>query len=164
MARCIKESDLLTVDRDHICTDVLSDTAGFAVSHMSISDRVEQGCLAVINMSHDADDRRTSDHLILILLSFREEFTDDVFLLFLLSDDIIFHRDLRCLLKRKLMIYCDHHALHKEILHESCRLHFHSLGQLTNSQFLRDLDLGYDFLFLRSFILRLILLKSLRDT
>ena len=65
MTRCVEECDLLPVDRDHVSTDMLRDTARLAVGHMCISDRVEKRCLAVVNMTHDTDDRRTSDHIIL---------------------------------------------------------------------------------------------------
>ena len=163
VTRCVKEGDLLTVDSDHICANVLRDAAGFTISHMGVPDCVEQRGLAVVDMSHDADDRRTGDHLVLILLGFSEKLADDVFLLLLLRDDLILHRDFCSFLKRKLMIHRDHHALHEKILHKGCRLHLHSLSQLTDRELLRDLDLRHDFLFLRSFIFRLILLKSLRD-
>ena len=59
MSRCIQECDVLTVDRNNRCTDMLCDTACLFVCHTGGADRIQQGCLTMIDMTHDADNRRT---------------------------------------------------------------------------------------------------------
>src|ERR1700722_8488044 len=61
----IEENDLapegggfLVGDADLVCTDVLSDTSGFALGHAGQADSVEQGGFAVINVAHDCDHGR----------------------------------------------------------------------------------------------------------
>ena len=46
-----------------------------------------------------------------------EEFFDNVYLLFRFCDDIIFQSNLLSFLKIDLMVYGNHHTLHKELLH-----------------------------------------------
>ena len=163
MTRCVEECDLLPVDRDHVSADMLRDTARLAVGHMCIPDRVKEGCLAVVNVTHDTDNRRTSDHIILRLFALCKKVADDVFLLLLLRDDVIVHGDLFSLIVSQLVVQRDHFSLHKEVFDKSCRLHLHCLREFADCQLLGDLDLGNDFLLLGLFISRLSMLKSLRD-
>ena len=46
-------------DRHLVGADVLRDSAGFAPGHVGGADRVEQAGLAVIDVAHDGDHRRT---------------------------------------------------------------------------------------------------------
>ena len=46
-------------ERDVIRADVLRDSAGFARDDVRLADVVEQRRLAVIDVTHDGDDRRT---------------------------------------------------------------------------------------------------------
>ena len=56
----IDEGDRLTVRcGDLISADVLRNAAGFARHNMGFADRIEQGGRAVIDVTHDRDDRRT---------------------------------------------------------------------------------------------------------
>ena len=44
---------------DLVGTDVLGDAAGFTADHIGLADRIEQLGLAVVDVAHDRDDRRT---------------------------------------------------------------------------------------------------------
>ena len=67
MSRGIKERNLLFVDRNGICTDMLGNTASLAVCNMRVSDTVKKGCFTMIDVSHNADYRRTRNHVFFIL-------------------------------------------------------------------------------------------------
>ena len=72
MTRCIKESDLLAVNGNNVCTDVLCNTACFLIDHMGIPDGIQKRCLTMVNMAHDTDNRRTWNKcLFRILLLFQ---------------------------------------------------------------------------------------------
>ena len=60
MARRVEEGDLLAGLQLHLIgADMLGDAAGFARHHVGLAQRVEQRGLAVIDMAHDGDHRRT---------------------------------------------------------------------------------------------------------
>ena len=59
MAGRIEERDLPLRNLDVIRTDVLRDAAGFAARDARFADVVEQRRLAVVDVTHDRDDRRT---------------------------------------------------------------------------------------------------------
>ena len=61
MARGIEEGDGLVVYLDGIRANVLGNVAGLARCDLCVTDIVEKGGLAVIDMAHDDDDRRTGD-------------------------------------------------------------------------------------------------------
>ena len=59
MARRIDKGDLLAAPQgDAIGADMLGDAAGFATGDIGLAQRVEQRCLAVVDMAHDRDHRR----------------------------------------------------------------------------------------------------------
>ena len=45
---------------DVVRADVLRDAARFAAGHVGLADGVEQRGLAVVDVTHDGDDRRTA--------------------------------------------------------------------------------------------------------
>ena len=49
---------------DLIGADMLGDAAGLAGHHIGVTDRVEQRCLAVIDMAHDGDDGGTGNQML----------------------------------------------------------------------------------------------------
>ena len=55
----VDEGDLATVDVHDRCTDVLGDAARFTCGNASMANRVEQRGLAVVDVTHDGNDRRT---------------------------------------------------------------------------------------------------------
>ena len=58
VARRVEERQLSPVDVRLVRADVLSDPAGLGVDHGRGADRVEQRCLAVVDVAHDRHDRR----------------------------------------------------------------------------------------------------------
>ena len=59
MSGCIEEGDLATLRFNRVRTNMLCNTACFAVGHLGSADIVEQRCLTVIYMPHDGDNRRS---------------------------------------------------------------------------------------------------------
>ena len=58
MAGRVEKHDVPAVDRDVVRADVLGDAAGLALGDSSFADGVEQTGLAVVDVTHDRDDRR----------------------------------------------------------------------------------------------------------
>ena len=50
---------------DLVGADVLGDATGLAGGDLGLADRVQQRCLAVVDVAHDRHDRCTLDELIL---------------------------------------------------------------------------------------------------
>ena len=61
VARRVEEDDVAVVDRHLVGADVLRDAAGFALGDVRLADRVEQRGLAVVDVTHDRDDRGARD-------------------------------------------------------------------------------------------------------
>ena len=75
MAGRIDEGDLLAVlEPDLIGTDMLGDAAGFAGHHIALAHRVQQRGLAMVDMAHDGDHRRTRHHVGVIVLGAGQAF------------------------------------------------------------------------------------------
>ena len=66
MTRSIQERDLLSIDGHHRCTDMLGNTTGLAVCHTCGTDRVQQGCFTMIDMTHNTDNRWTWNQILRI--------------------------------------------------------------------------------------------------
>ena len=65
MARRIEEGDGAAVDHHAVRADVLRNAAGLARNDVRAADAVEQGGLAVVDVTHDDDDRRAGDEFVL---------------------------------------------------------------------------------------------------
>ena len=61
VTRGVEEGDDAFLGFDVIRADVLGDAAGFAAGHPGAPDGVEQRGFAVVDVTHDGDDRRTGD-------------------------------------------------------------------------------------------------------
>ena len=118
----------------------------------------------MVNMAHNADYRRSWNHIRLVLFIFFQKFTDHIHLFFRLCDDIVVQSDLLSLFKVDLMVYRYHDALHKQLLHDHGRLHLHCFRQLADRQLLRKGDFLYFRFLLFLFRLRSRFLKSLRKS
>ncbi len=62
MTRRIEESDGFAVPGDLVGTDVLGDTTGLARRDVRLTDFVQQQGLAVVDVAHHGNDRRTRRH------------------------------------------------------------------------------------------------------
>ena len=66
VSRCIEEGNLPAVAEDHIVgSDVLCDTSGLSCDYIGLADVVEQGSLAMVNVSHHGDNRRPCHEIFL---------------------------------------------------------------------------------------------------
>ncbi len=86
MTRRIQERDRLTVDLDAVCTDVLRDAARLACGNVRLTDAVQQGGLAVVNVTHDNDNRASRLQIFFLVLALVEQLllnADKDFLLYL---------------------------------------------------------------------------------
>ena len=111
MSRRIEECDLLSVDLYHVRTDVLSDTACLFCSYIGLADCIQKGGFTMIDMTHNAYNRRTGYHVLLILFFLFQKFLDDVNLDLFLTEYVKLHRDLFCLLVIYFLIDGDNLAL-----------------------------------------------------
>ena len=111
MTRCIEECDLLSVDLYHVRTDVLGDTACLFCSYIGLADCIQKGGFTMIDMAHNAYNRRTGYHVLLILFFLFQKFLDDVNLDLFLTEYVKLHRDLFCLLVIYFLIDGDNLAL-----------------------------------------------------
>ena len=68
VARGVEEGDLLAADLHGIGADVLGDAARLARGDAGLADVVQQRGLAVVDMAHDGDDRRTGEEILLGIL------------------------------------------------------------------------------------------------
>ena len=118
----------------------------------------------MVNVTHDADYRRSWNHIVLILFILFEEFCDHVYFFLFLGNDIKAKCDLLCLVKVDLLVYGYHDAFHEKFLNDHRWLHLHSVRKLTDGKLLRNGDL-LDLRFLL-FLLRLWIrfLKRFRDS
>ena len=73
VARRVEEGDQAVVDLDLISTDGLCDAAGLARGNIGLADGVKDTGLAVVNVAHDADDRRTLHQIFGGVLFLREQ-------------------------------------------------------------------------------------------
>jgi hypothetical protein len=73
VARRIEEGNHAFLGFDVVRADVLGDAAGLARRHLGATDVVEQRGLAVVDMAHDRDDRRTGMLLALHFLAVRDQ-------------------------------------------------------------------------------------------
>ena len=111
MSRCIKESDLSAVNLNNRSTDVLGDTACLFCSYIGLADCIQKGGFTMIDMAHNAYNRRTGYHVLLILFFLFQKFLDDVNLDLFLTEYVKLHRDLFCLLVIYFLINGDNLAL-----------------------------------------------------
>ena len=118
----------------------------------------------MVNVTHDADYRRSWNHIVLILFILFEEFCDHVYFFLFLGNDIKAKCNLLCLVKVDLLVYGYHDAFHEKFLNDHRWLHLHSVRKLTDGKLLRNGDL-LDLRFLL-FLLRLWIrfLKRFRDS
>ena len=128
MSRCIQEGNLLSVDGYHISTNMLCDTARFAIGYLSVTDGIQQRCLTMIDMTHNADNRWTCNHIVLCFFLLTKQFLNNIHLDFRLTDAVEFQCNLFCLLIIHVLVYRHHNALHKQFLNDHRSLHFHLVG------------------------------------
>ena len=89
MSGRIQEGNLPAVHINRVSTDRLRDSAGLLLRHSGVADVVQNGGLAVVNMTHDADNRRTGNKALFLVFIFLQKLLNDIDLFFLLAEDII---------------------------------------------------------------------------
>ncbi len=81
----------LVLDVHLVGTDVLGDAAGLVAHDVRLADRVEQAGLAVVDVTHDGDDRRAGDEVLVLALVLAEgeiEGLEQLAVLVLGADDL----------------------------------------------------------------------------
>ncbi|MNZ71314.1 hypothetical protein D3C78_896740 [compost metagenome] len=73
MTRSIQECNFLTVNFNLVSTDMLRNTASFSACYICRTNRIQQRCLTMVNVTHDRNDRRTFQQ-IRFLIHFFEGF------------------------------------------------------------------------------------------
>ena len=133
VARRVDERDRLVMHANLVGTNGLRDAAGLAGRDVRLADRVEQRRLAVVDMPHDGDDRRTRHLLALERLRLDDGFLflrlqvrlerDHVRLVAELNGDGL--REFRI----ESHVHGDHDTTHHEDADDVLGLHVHLLGQ-----------------------------------
>ena len=93
MSRCVKEGNGAAVHLNGVCADMLGDAACLAGGNICMADIVKQRGFAVVNMTHNDNDRCAADKLIgTVLMVVNEAFLNghNNFLLYLTAE---FHCD-----------------------------------------------------------------------
>ena len=144
VARCIEERDHALVGRDRVRADVLRDTASFTRSHLGMADVIEQGGLAVVDVSHDRHDRCTP-YLVAAFLNF---FGQQLLVHLGRIDRLRHVTELFDDERRRVLVdnlVDRHHGAHVEQdLDDFITLDRHCLGQIGNRNTVRNLDLADD--------------------
>ena len=139
MARRVEEDDLLALAVDLISTDVLRDAAGLMRLDMRVADTVEQRRLAVVDMAHDRDDRRTELQRLRVVLDLRNLRRVDLWRqLFARHAEFRSHEGGR--IKVDFLVDRRHDAHHEELLDDFRRRVAHLGREVLDGNRLRQLD------------------------
>ena len=71
----------------------------------------------MVNMTHDTDNRRSLHQILLVLLVLLQELLDHIDLDFLLAEDVIFHRNVFCVLIGDFLVHSNDFSLKEQLLH-----------------------------------------------
>ena len=115
MSGGVKEGYLPALDADRIGSYGLGNAACLLFGDVALSYGIKQRGLAVVDVTHDADYRRTLFHGALILFILFEELCNDVYRLFMLTDDVVVYGDILGFLVADLGVY-RHYLPRKEEL------------------------------------------------
>ena len=118
----------------------------------------------MVNVTHNADNRRSGNHCGFVFLFFFQKFFDNIYFFFRFCNDIVVKCDFLCFFEINLMVYSYHDAFHKELLNNYRRLHLHCFCKLADCHFLRKSDFFYFWFLLFLFWLRSRFLKSFRNS
>ena len=139
VARRIHEGDFLALVADLISPDVLSNAAGFVAGDIGLTDGVEEARLAVVDVAHDGDDRRTG------LEGFRR--VDDFFdfrrvfrRCFLGNGDAEFIGNEGGRIEIQFLVDRRHDAAHEELLHDFADIAAQAFGKVLDDDCFRQFD------------------------
>ena len=113
---------------------------------MGIADRIQQGCLTVIDVTHHAYDRRSGDKLLLRFIVFFQQIGNQILLLFLFAENLIFQSNGFRFLIGELLVYRNHLSFQEKLLDDLGSLDLHLLSQFLDCNRFRKND-GADLLF-----------------
>ena len=125
-------------DGNLISTDRLGDSAMLFTGYIGISDRIQDGRLTVVNVSHYSHNRRTCLE-ILLFIHFRilYKLGNDIHFLFLLTKNIVLHGNILRIFIRKLRVQGYDLPFQEELLNDIRRLLLHLLRKLFNRNHFR---------------------------
>ena len=146
MARGVEEGDRLVVDLDAVCADVLRNAAGLVCGDLGLADRVEQRGLAVVNVTHNDNDRIAGLKLLCLILVLVEQLLLDGNVNFLLDLAAHFLRNDRCGIVVDDLGDGRHDAELDEALDNVRCGALHAGSELADRDLVRDHDLDRDLL------------------
>ena len=147
VSRSIQEGNLLSVNGYRISADMLCDAACLFCDHMRIPDGIQQGGFTMVNMPHNADNRRSCNHRLLCLLFFLQQLLDHIDLHLMLCDAVVIHSDLFRKIVLDLVVHRNHRSLQEQLLHDRRSLHLQKIRKLADGQTVRNCN-GSDLVFL----------------
>ena len=113
----------------------------------------------MVNMTHNTDNGRSGDHILIFFIVFLKELFDHIHLDFLFAEDVIFHGNVFCLFIRDLLVHGYHFTFQEKLLDDGGRLYLHLICQILNGNGFRQYD-DLDCLFNNFFLLLLRLYES----
>ncbi len=138
----VKERDfLVALDRNLIGADMLGDAAGLAGNDVSLTNGVEKGRLAVIDVAHDGHDGRTGKAVAFRIVDAKHALFD-IRLGNALDRMAEFARDEFCRVGVDGLGCGHHHAKLHEFFDNLAHAFGHAVGKLLNGDGLRDRDLA----------------------
>ena len=94
---------------------------------MSITDLVKKRGFTVVNVSHNADYRRTFLHFLFVFFVFFQKFFDHIDYFFFFTEHIEFQSDFFSCLVINFLVDCYNLALHEEFLNDYGWLDLHCI-------------------------------------
>ena len=140
VTRGVEEGDGLVADLHGVSADVLGDAACFAGCDLCMADIVKKRGLAVVDVTHDDDDRGTGDQLVCCVLVVVKElfFNRDDDLALNLAAEL--HGDKLCGVVVDGLVDGRHHAVFQQALDDLCGGFLHARGKLADGNLVRNLD------------------------
>ena len=138
----VKEGDLSALDLDAVSADVLCDTARFARRDVRVADGVQNRGLAVVDVTHHADNGSAGNQLFLGVLRIVKEAILNADHHFVRCFHTEFVRYQRGSVEVDALVDRNHHAHHEELLHNFARRD-HQLGsQLADQNVIGQFNRG----------------------
>ncbi len=140
VARRVEEGDTITRRRPHLIgADVLGNATGFAGRGIGLAQGVEQRGLAVVDVTHDRNHRRTGDGMVFVVLGRDKAFFDVGFRH--TPDGVAeFRSDQFGRIGIDDVVDLQHHALLHQELNDVHGAHGHPVGQLLHGDDVRNDD------------------------
>ena len=147
---------------------MLSNSSGFSCSYICVSDRIQQGCLTVVNVTHYSNNRRTRLQILFLVLEGFDSFLFQIFFLFINCTDCnldshFISQKLNRVLIEILILVCHYPHLHEghNSLGEGCLCLLNKTCHCNRTVYEHCSCFKFNFRYFRLFNLRSVLMSLL---